>query len=142
MPTMPEKTRIPQQAASSDDDPDTILRRLVTEAIRHCPKKRAQIAEELTSLLGLRVTEHMLNDFTSTRKKPARFPAVFIAPLCQITGDDSLQRFVMGAHLRKLVEFGERELAGFRSQREREALRDELLEAVSLEPPKKEAAKP
>ncbi len=124
MPSLPEKTGTPREQLC---DPDSELRRLVTEMIRRCPKKRLQIAEELSAKLGHRVTEHMLNDFTSEGKKPARFPAYFIAPLCEIVGNDELQRFVMSERLRKLVDFAEREVAAQREQRDRDALRDELL---------------
>ncbi len=124
MPSLPEKTGTPREQLC---DPDSELRRLVTEMIRRCPKKRLQIAEELSAKLGHRVTEHMLNDFTSEGKKPARFPAYFIAPLCEIVGSDELQRFVMSDRLRKLLDFAEREVAAQREQRDRDALRDELL---------------
>jgi hypothetical protein len=106
---------------------DNQLRKLLTDIIRDCPKKRLQIAEELSELLGQSVTVHMLNDFTSESKKPARFPALFILPLCQVVGDDRLQRHVMGNRLRMLVEFAERELAASRDEFERTRLRNELL---------------
>ncbi len=76
----------------------------------------------------------MLNAFAAQSNETARFPAALIIPLCDITGDDRLQRFVMGPRLRKLVEFAERELAGFRGQREKDALRDELLEDMPPQP--------
>lgn len=107
---------------------DLRLRELLTQIIRQCPKKRTQIAEELSDSLGQRVTVHMLNDFTSESKKPARFPALFIVPFCRVTGDDRLQRFVMGPRLRKLVEFAERELAASQDEIERARLRSELRE--------------
>lgn len=107
-------------------DADAALRRTVTEIIRRSTKSRAQIAEELGKRMHQRVTEHILNDFTSERKKAARFPAAFIEAFCEITGDDKLQRLVMGERLRKLVEFAERELAASKEERERQRLRDEL----------------
>ena len=108
-------------------DSDRALRSLIAAAIKRSPKKRLQIAEELTAILGISVTEHMLNDFTSDNKKGVRFPLLFSAALCEILDDDSIGLFGVRPRIRLLVEFAERELAGFLDQREREALRERLL---------------
>ena len=108
-------------------DSDQELRRLITEAIRRSPLKRSVIAETLSAKLGIRVTEHMLNDFTSEKRKDVRFPLLFSSELCEILNDDSIGLFGVRPRIRRLVEFAERELAGHRDQREREALREELL---------------
>lgn len=89
------------------DASDRAFRRLVTETIRRCPKKRAQVADELTMILGSRVTAHMLNSFTSDAKRAFRFPGFFIRPFCEITGDDALQRQVLSPRLLRLLELGE-----------------------------------
>src|SRR6185437_14587443 len=108
-------------------DSDQELRRLITEAIRRSPLKRSVIAETLSAKLGIRVTEHMLNDFTSEKRKDVRFPLLFSSELCEILNDDSIGLFGVRPRIRRLVEFAQLELDGHRSQREREALRDELL---------------
>jgi hypothetical protein len=69
---------------TTETNRDRALRELISDAIRRSPKKRTQIAEELTALLGIRVTEHMLNDFTSDSKKGVRFPLLFCEALCEI----------------------------------------------------------
>lgn len=116
---MPENTRY--------QDSDQELRKLITDAIRRSPLKRAAIADALSAKLGIRVTEHMLNDFTSDNKKGVRFPLLFSAAICEILNDDSIGLFGVRPRIRRLVEFAELELDGHRSQREREALREELL---------------
>jgi hypothetical protein len=69
-------------------DIDSTVRRLVNEAIRSCPNKsRAQIAEEMSYLLGQRVTEPMLDSYTADSKKENRFPVAFAAAFCHATGD-------------------------------------------------------
>ena len=113
---------------------DAALRALLTQAIRRCPKSRQQIADELGARLGQRITVYMLNDFTSESKKPARFPACFIAPLCEVIGSDDLQRFVLSERLRRLLDFAERELAAIRSDRERRHLGEELLGEEATDP--------
>jgi hypothetical protein len=118
-------------SGSSSNEQDQKLRRLITDAIRRSPLKRIAIAKTLTSMLGIRVTEHMLNDFTSENKKAVRFPLLFSEALCEILDDDSIGLFGVRPRIRRLVEFAERELAGHRDKREREELREELLRKVS-----------
>jgi len=108
-------------------DSDHTLRKLITDAIRRSPLKRAAIAEALTERLGLRVTEHMLNDFTSDNRKGVRFPLLFSSALCEILDDDSIGLFAVRPRIRRLVEFAERRLSGDKDQIEIETLRDSLL---------------
>jgi hypothetical protein len=115
-----EKTGASTQSAS-----DRALRDLVAEIIRQSPKKRPQLAEELSVATGQHITSFMLDCFTATGK--SRFPAIFIQAFSEITGDDRLQRFVMSPRLRRLVEFAEAELKAARDERKRARLRKELL---------------
>jgi hypothetical protein len=108
-----------------DKDPDAAVRAEIVQIIRRCPKKRLQIAQEMTELLGATVTEYMLDAFTS-KSNPTRFPVCFIAAFCEVVGDDQLQRVAMGARLLRLVEFAERELDASVEHQERENLRGSL----------------
>src|SRR5262245_51896415 len=87
-------------------DPDANLRALTTELIRHCPKSRAEIADEMSALLEQRVTVSMLNDYTSDAKKAARFPACFVRALCEATGDESLLDSLETAQRLRHLELG------------------------------------
>jgi hypothetical protein len=58
--------------------------------------------------LGVKVKPSMLDSYTAESKKPARFPAAFVAAFCEITGDHRLQRFLMAPKQRGLLELGER----------------------------------
>jgi hypothetical protein len=120
-----------KQNFGTDTDPDRALRALISDAIRRSPLKRAAIAEALTAKIGVRVSLAMLNDYTSDSKRGVRFPLLFSAALCEILEDDSIGLFAVRPHVRKLVEFAERELAGFRDQRERENMRESLLNESS-----------
>jgi hypothetical protein len=108
-------------------DMDLELRHLITIEIRKSPKKRSQIAKEMSDILGLRVTESMLNDFTSESKKAVRFPLAFSAALCEVLDDDSVGLMAVRPRVRLMVEFALRELAALKDERERQLLRDELL---------------
>lgn len=110
---------------------DSALRAAITEAIRRSPLKRSVICERLTELTGVRVSESMLADFTSESKKAARFPLLFSAALCEILDDDSIGLLGVRPRIRLLAAFAERELAGHRDQREREAMREQLLKKDS-----------
>jgi hypothetical protein len=116
-----------QLRQSANDDFDAALRRILSDIFTDFKGKRAQLAEELSIRAGRRISCSMLNAFAAQSNETARFPAALIVHLCDITDDDRLQRLVMGPRLRKLVEFAEKELAGIRDQREREALRESLL---------------
>jgi hypothetical protein len=75
---------------------DDAVRLLVTKIIRDCPKKREAIAEELSKLLDLTVTVHMINDWTKHAKKKARFPLAFIEAFSLVTGDERLRELAAG----------------------------------------------
>jgi len=62
----------------------------------------------LTRRLGVKITPFMLDSYTAESKKPARFPAAFVAGFCEVTGSDELQRYLLGARLRELLELGDR----------------------------------
>lgn len=109
---------------------DRHLRGLITDAIRRSPLKRAAIAEELTAKLGFRVTEHMLNDFTSENRKSVRFPLLFSSALCEILNDDSIGLWALRPQIRRLVEFAEKHLAALRDKQELDSLRDQLLDEL------------
>src|SRR5882672_4296880 len=88
-------------------DTDTELRKLVTEIIRQCPKKRDQIAEEMSSLTGQRITVHMLNALTSESNRWSRFPAIWLETFSAVVGTDRLERYVISKRNRDVLEFGE-----------------------------------
>ncbi len=72
-------------------------------------KDRIQIAEELSRVVGQKITLQQLNEWSA----PAggrRISAFLVRPFCEVVGDDRLQRFIMGRRLRDLVRLGEVEL--------------------------------
>jgi hypothetical protein len=71
-------------------DCDTALRLLIATVLKSHRKSRAQIADEMTALLGVRVTDQMLNCYTAESKEKHRFPAAFLPALCKATADTRL----------------------------------------------------
>lgn len=73
------------------------------------------------------ITLSSLNDYTGRTKAGARFPAAYVAAFCEVVGDDSLQRLILGQRLRDLIDIGETELASVRSRRKKDARLARLL---------------
>src|ERR1035438_1559628 len=86
-------------AGSGSGEDDFHLRRLLSDGMAACPKKRQQIAAELSRKIGRDITASMLNDYTATTKTAARFPAAYVRAFCEVTGNDSLQRSLLGPRL-------------------------------------------
>lgn len=130
---------------SSDANLDAAIRALLSEVMRSSKKSRAQIAQEMSALLGRSVTVYMLNDFTAsckgqrvaedsqldTRKSPVRFPAAWIHAFCEVTGDDRMQRLILSPRLRSLLQLGERQLSQCQAERQRAELIEELLKGIA-----------
>jgi len=127
-------------------DAERVFRRLLSDALSACLEKhdiqRIQLARDLSASSRQPVSLAMLNAFASQSNTTARFPAFLVPSLCAVLKDDRLQRYLMGPRLLSLVEYAERELAGFRDQREREVLRDELLKCSSTDAVRKNGSKP
>jgi hypothetical protein len=102
---------VPIFGSRAEPTTDTVLRQLLSEAVRHSSKSRMQIASEMTQLIGRPITINMLNAYTSLAKEPVRFPAAFINAFCQVVDDDRVQRYLLSPRLRALLELGERKLA-------------------------------
>ncbi len=104
---------------------DLRLRQLLSRIMADCGKDRPQIARELSQRVDRNVTVDTLNDYTRTTKTASRFPAAYIKAFCEVTGDDSLQRFFLGRKLLKLIEIGELEISSQKNRAAKEsALRD------------------
>lgn len=107
---------------------DTMIRKIVSEVMHHSTKSRAQIADEMSQLVHVAVTAHMLNGYAAPSKSGARFPAAFVNAFCEVTGDDRLQRLLLSPALRNKVEIVERELNAAQEKHRAQQLREQLLE--------------
>jgi hypothetical protein len=100
-----------QQNTGTTRPPDSALRQLLADAIKHSGKKRLQIVTEMASLVGLPVTQYMLDDFTSRSHRAARFPAAFVRPFCSVVGARSLYRLLLDEETLALIEVGRQAVA-------------------------------
>ena len=99
---------ISRENTGTAQPPDSALRQLLTDAIKRSGKKRLQIAQEMSPLVGVQVSTYMLNDFTSQKKAAARFPAAFVKAFCVVVGSSSIQTLLYDEQTVALMALGER----------------------------------
>ena len=99
---LPEKTALGTRA-------EMIFRALLADTMKQSGKSRAQIADELTQILGGRIAKNVLDDCVRSRRRgrKVRFPAAWIPALCEVTGSDEPQRHLLSGRLRHLLVIGE-----------------------------------
>ena len=68
-------------------DMSSAVRQGISEAIRRSGMKRWEIAGRMSELLGVEVTESMLNAWSAESREDRRFPAEYLAAICYVTGD-------------------------------------------------------
>lgn len=88
-------------------DVDLTLRMTVTQILRDCKKSRETIAEEMTFLTGVKVTDHMLYCYSAESKEAHRFPAAFIPAFCRATGDYRLLSALVAKLGARVIDEGE-----------------------------------
>lgn len=54
------------------------LRHLITEAIKHCPLNREEVAARMSELVGEPITKHQLNAWTAESREDWRFPLEYL----------------------------------------------------------------
>jgi hypothetical protein len=84
------------------------VRSLVTKIIRDCAKSREQIADEMSFLIGSRITVRMLNSYTSGAAEQHRWPMQFTRAFCHVVQDWSVLRCIVersGFHLISSAEY-------------------------------------
>jgi hypothetical protein len=98
----------PKKMAAENCTPKSPLDKAVRErlkaAMRH--KDRPKIAEELSRVVGQRITVQQLNEWSAPSGE-RRIPAFLVRPFSEVVGNDLLQRFIMGRRLEDLVRLGE-----------------------------------
>lgn len=86
---------------------DARIRVALSGAIRKSGKSRETIAQELSDACGLNVSVFTLNNWTCDSKRERRIPAEAIPALCEVLGDDSLQRLMMSDEHLNALELGD-----------------------------------
>ena len=80
------------------------MRQVFAHALRR--HDRYRVAEHLSAMTGLKITERMVNDWCSPSRKTLRIPLSIVRAVCEITEDDALALLAMRANLRERAELG------------------------------------
>lgn len=114
-------------ASTGRAESDLALRELLSAVMEacskreECPKDRKQIAAELSQRVGRidrPITPSILFDYTGRTKTGARFPAAYVKAFCDVTGDDRLQRFILGQRFEDGIAISEVTPRSLRSGKE------------------------
>jgi len=97
---------------------DRSFRVLLSKVMSECGLRREEIAERLTPKVGRDITLSQLNDYTTTTRMTARFPAAYVPAFCEVTGDDRLRQFLLNRRSRHLLELGKQTLDAERAKSE------------------------
>jgi hypothetical protein len=82
--------------------------------MKRSSKSREQIAEEMSAMLGVKITARMITSYTSESKELHRWPAEFDLAFCEVTGNyallaDRVKRAgfrLVGPNEERLLEIG------------------------------------
>ncbi|OUN00481.1 MAG: hypothetical protein BAA04_08255 [Firmicutes bacterium ZCTH02-B6] len=84
----------PTEPAPGSMDMGSCIRQSISEAIRRSGLKRWEIAGRMSELLGVEITESMLNAWSAESREDRRFPAEYLAAFCYVTGDREILRAI------------------------------------------------
>jgi hypothetical protein len=85
LPLFDQNSSIKPLPGSLNDD--SLVRGLVTDAIKRSGKSREQIADEMQSMLAVPVKARMIASFTAESKELHRWPGAWDRAFCAATGD-------------------------------------------------------
>jgi len=87
-----------------------VIREALAEGIRSSGKSRAQISEEMTYLVGRKITDRMLNGYTAASAEDYLFPAELARAFCTATGSTALLDCIAELHGLRVITQEESEL--------------------------------
>jgi hypothetical protein len=83
----------PPSPGSLNDE--SAIRTILTEVIRKSAKSREEIAEQMTVMVGERVSVRMLNSYTSEAAEQHRWPSQYTRAFCYVVQDWGLLRCIV-----------------------------------------------
>lgn len=101
---------IPFQSAPGSCDDDSLVRSLVSAAIKSSGKKREAIAAEMSTLIGRPITAAMLNSFSAGSKEGHRWPLSWTRAFCAVTSDWQLFSQLLGRSQMRVISLPEQQL--------------------------------
>ena len=118
------------------DDLDALLRKSLKCAMLSRDINEEKLAAELTKRLGRTVNAALVSAWKAETKHRWHLPANLVPVICEILGDDSIQRLLLSDKLRDALRLGEsaRQVVSL--------LRSALIEQGNREGPKKPQGRP
>lgn len=89
------------------DDLDALIRKCLKCAMLSRDINEEKLAGELTKRLGRAVNAALVNAWKAETKHRWHLPANLVPVICEILGDDSIQRLLLSEKLRDALELGE-----------------------------------
>jgi hypothetical protein len=89
------------------DDLDILLRKSLKCAMLSRDINEEKLAAELTKRLGRSVKSALVNAWKAETKHRWHLPANLVPIICEILGDDSIQRLLLSDKLRDALKLGE-----------------------------------
>ncbi len=118
--------KIRRSSGAVESDFDRRFRQLLSLVMSESVLDRQQVADQLTARLQRRITVSIMNDYTTTTRTTARFPAAYVPALCEVVQDDRLRQFLLDPECQSLIELG-KHVAD--AERQRRGLVKAVLEA-------------
>lgn len=89
------------------DELDSLLRKLLKQAMAFHGMNEETLAAELSKRLGHTVTPGLVSAWKAETKHRWHLPANLVPLICEILGDDSIQRLLLSDKLRRALNLGE-----------------------------------
>jgi hypothetical protein len=86
------------------------IRSAIVREVRLSGKSRAQIADEMTRLVGREITERMLNAYTAESKEDHRWHAELTRAFCKVVGNNRLLFLLPGLDGFKVIDQRDQQL--------------------------------
>ena len=89
------------------DELDALLRKSLKLAMLSRGIKEEEVAQELSKQPGIKVTPAQITAWKAETRHRWRLPAALVPIICEILGNDSIQRLLLSEKLRQSLKFGE-----------------------------------
>ncbi|MBS3953174.1 MAG: hypothetical protein KGZ88_09520, partial [Methylomicrobium sp.] len=73
---------------------DAAVRAIISDALKHCPLSRYEVAAKMSEILGVEITKAQIDAWSAESKENHRFPFVYTGAFCRSTGDKTLVRYM------------------------------------------------
>jgi hypothetical protein len=73
---------------------DAAIRSIISNALKHSPLSRYEVAAKMSDILGVEITKAQLDSWSSESHERHRFPFIYSGAFCRVTGCSDLARLM------------------------------------------------